>query len=783
MLVDTSASQHPRQRRRHGARQRLGSALARRAGGHLGLRPDDDGIVDEGHKASAILNWKKLEERRSLGASDLQQALAVVAANKTKYARGLLISDGVITAGPDALADAVKATGARRFDAIAVGGIRDRDALGRLVMGGGLVVDGELPSALIAKKLNHKTLSGLKVAVPGAEWVWPETLDNMQPGEPALIYADLAADKPFSISIDGKAIGAGALKRSERPLLERAWVAARIKRLLDQKERTADKDMKAALTKQAIELSTTHRVLCPLTALLVLETEADYARFHIDRNALSSILAVENGKIVVNGRKGTPVVKKVADKTPVRPVEKVAKFKVKADEAEGSVERDKDRPSVDDGAAPSHAMAGKAARRSRDDDADAFDAREESKVSDLSGAASGSAGGAASGAAMAPQRGMPSPSTAPAQPAAEAAPTADIARSASPRDAGESGESRNRLSNATPQPVSVARPEPPPPPAPSAAKTEIIDPYTGQFRLVMKDIRHKSYDEALAQADGWWHSSPGDVMALVALGEALEAKGDLDEASRAYGSLIDLFPARADMRRFAGQRLERLSLKNLAILRMAIDTYAKAEEQRPDHPQSHRLLAYALLRQDEPEKAFDVLEKGARYRYPSGRFAGVDQIFAEDLGIAAQVWIKKEPARKEEIYKRLANAGGHRETAPSLRFILSWETDANDVDFHIFDSKDGHAFYSSKELPSGGELYADVTTGYGPECFTIRGKPSAAPYKLQAHYYSRGPMGYGMGKLEIVQHDGKGGLKFDERPFVVMQDQAFLDLGSVGRSL
>jgi len=43
----------------------------------------------------------------------------------------------------------------------------------------------------------------------------------------------------------------------------------------------------------------------------------------------------------------------------------------------------------------------------------------------------------------------------------------------------------------------------------------------------------------------------------------------------------------------------------------------------------------------------------------------------------------------------------------------------------------------------------------------------------------RGPMGYGMGKLQIVDHDGKGGLSFEERPFVVMTDRAFVDLGAV----
>jgi uncharacterized protein YfaP (DUF2135 family) len=117
--------------------------------------------------------------------------------------------------------------------------------------------------------------------------------------------------------------------------------------------------------------------------------------------------------------------------------------------------------------------------------------------------------------------------------------------------------------------------------------------------------------------------------------------------------------------------------------------------------------------------------------------------------------------------------------SPSLRFVLYWETDANDVDFHIYDGNGGHAFYSQKDLPSGGQLYEDVTTGYGPECFTIPGVPQAYPYNLQIHYYSRGPMGYGMGKLEVIEHDGAGGLRFEQRPFVVMNDGAYVDLGVV----
>ena len=193
------------------------------------------------------------------------------------------------------------------------------------------------------------------------------------------------------------------------------------------------------------------------------------------------------------------------------------------------------------------------------------------------------------------------------------------------------------------------------------------------------------------------------------------------------------------------------------------------------------MLAFSLLRENQPEKAFNAIATGLKQQYPGGRFAGVDRILREDAGLIAAAWMKAEPARKAEIAQKLKDVGGTPETEPSLRFVLNWETDANDVDFHIYDGKGGHAFYSSKVLPSGGELYADVTTGYGPECFTIRlpkGK-RALPYTLQAHYYSIGPMGAGMGKLEIIEHDGQGGLTFEQRPYVVMVNQAYVDLGVV----
>lgn len=284
---------------------------------------------------------------------------------------------------------------------------------------------------------------------------------------------------------------------------------------------------------------------------------------------------------------------------------------------------------------------------------------------------------------------------------------------------------------------------------------------TGRYAKIRGLLEANKRTSALAEAWAWSQEDVGDILALVALGEVFEAMDDPRQAARAYGSLIDLFPSRADLRRFAGNLLER---NGGAGDELAADTYLAAVDQRPDHPSGFHNLAMALARRGDYDGALAAIERArkeeSRWRSPGG----VMQILADDEQIIRAV--------------KAAKAGNAQAISPSLRFIITWETDANDVDFHIFDKDFDHASYRKYGLDSGGSLYADITTGYGPECFNID-SPSAYPYRLLAHYFSRGPMGYGMGRVQVIRHDGKGGLGFESRAFVIMQDGAYVDLGTV----
>jgi hypothetical protein len=42
-------------------------------------------------------------------------------------------------------------------------------------------------------------------------------------------------------------------------------------------------------------------------------------------------------------------------------------------------------------------------------------------------------------------------------------------------------------------------------------------------------------------------------------------------------------------------------------------------------------------------------------------------------------------------------------------------------------------------------------------------------------------MGYGMGLLEVETFDGNGKLAFEDRPYVIMNDHAYVDLGTYSK--
>lgn len=75
-----------------------------------------------------------------------------------------------------------------------------------------------------------------------------------------------------------------------------------------------------------------------------------------------------------------------------------------------------------------------------------------------------------------------------------------------------------------------------------------------------------------------------------------------------------------------------------------------------------------------------------------------------------------------------------RVPAKDLRVTLTWDTPSTDVDLWVTGPDGEKVFYGHRNGSLGGTLDTDVTTGFGPETFTLARLAKGA-WRIQAHYY------------------------------------------------
>ena len=210
-----------------------------------------------------------------------------------------------------------------------------------------------------------------------------------------------------------------------------------------------------------------------------------------------------------------------------------------------------------------------------------------------------------------------------------------------------------------------------------------------------------------------------------------------------------------------------------------MDSYRQGVQLRPDHPSSHRLLAFALARLGRTAEAFAAAQVGLEQKYPPGRFAALDLIQRDDLAILGAAWIRSQPAAAPEVERRLGALGLRVADKPSLRFVLTWEVDATDVDLHVLENGRPAPFWG---VDGKHMTYVDNTEGYGPEA-RVFGDKRTYPYIVNVFYAARRAMGHAMGAVQVLEHDGHGRLGFATLPFVLMNEGAGLDIGVIAGSL
>ncbi len=722
ILIDTSASRAPLMGRQVDFVRRLVAALPTDT--TVAIQAFDQGVTElyRGPAQHAGNDIDRVLEHGALGASDLGRALD--AATTSGMSRLIIVGDGTATLGDSdsaRLASRLAVSSIERVDAIQIGQSIDRTALQLLVRAGkqpGAILDGRDPSR-VARQLATALPRELAIRVDGVEKVWPATTRGVAPGEPIFVAGLRSSTAPLSIWLgEHRVIVTATAGDSVR--VRRKVARAELAELTERMQETKAVTDRTVIRKQIEAVALAHNLVSTQTSLLILETTGDEDRLLGNRTKLT---AEEANEAAANAARNAPQ-QAVAGVTISGTTSVESSFNVDGVSGE-TISISGRAPMIDQGSTHTGLTI------TRD------------YVRNIS--VSRTYHGVLRG--RSPDVGTMSPLAQDYYARWMHTYPLDL-----PIDPSRDGGSQ---------------------PGMQVLKHET--PYTGEMNQVMSALAHNDRDRGLDLATSWQLASPGDVASIIALGEALEARGATVLAARAYGSLLDMYPNRAELLRVAGERIDRVAGSYPAARAIAIDAYRRAIAERPDHTSTYRLLAYALLRDGKASEALDVVLSGlVTAGFPKR------EVLVEDAKIIGATLIRQDPASAVAVSLRLAKAhiSGSIASKPSLEVVLTWETDANDVDLHIEDPYGGHSSYDHRTLESGGTLLADITDGYGPEMFSVN-NPRAFPYQVSAHYFSRGAMGLGLGTVQVIRHDGHGKVTIEDRPFLIQKDEATVDLGVI----
>jgi hypothetical protein len=792
ILVDTSASMAGAARASEDTLAGLIEALGQAGLGQLPLEvlafDQTRELMYRGPVAGAQAAVETLRKRTWLGASDLVAALDAI---DPSVDRVILLGDGELSAGADSrfeLAQALERArerGVVRLDVVALGRGADLELLDWMVaserLESGLVLDAErsAPVTWIGDLLAPPG-GQVNVAVAGAKQVWPASFDGLRPGQSVLVHASFAREAPprAKVTLSGAANGTEVIElgRGDDPLIARSIAMLRVRALIAELEAGSSE---ASLKHELVALSKQWGILTDYTAMLVLESEQAYAEFGIaggaeaeglpgaasrdftavlelapmaSRDAAGISLAGTNGaESVAYGTVGSRM------RSPKRWTARARGQRVGTriaglPKSVRALERELDE-------AMQVCSQHLAAYSSDYTDERLFDitlALHLDPAGQLVEVRSASADEPDLFDCARYQLGKLAGEEFDLRPP-KSKPAFELLRRYSIEFTRGSGFAPDdwRL----PEVVEFARERA------FAGQSGAA----GWAKFINEDIEAGLLDEALDVAWTWQRARPGEVLPYVSLGRALAAKGEREEAARAYGSLIDLHPARAETRRFAGALLE--SIDDDEALTLAIDTYRKARALRPDHPSGYQALALALARRGDYQDSVDTLVDAIGRSYAEDRFGEAVELLRRDLASLAAAAILARPESRDEVLTQLVDAMIVPEAVARDWLTLSWETDASHLSLQVGDIEGTFHVYDGVAPMS-----QDVTSGFGPQGFEWT---DAIPGPIEAWVYVSefGPEGVAMGCIRRVRFDGAGQLEFETRPFVIWPGQVRVALG------
>jgi tetratricopeptide (TPR) repeat protein len=224
--------------------------------------------------------------------------------------------------------------------------------------------------------------------------------------------------------------------------------------------------------------------------------------------------------------------------------------------------------------------------------------------------------------------------------------------------------------------------------------------------------------------------TPEDLLVFYDLSGARHRAGDLLGAARAISSVVELRPMDPEALRLAG-----FVLIGQGLYQPAAEVLGRLRATRSFEVQVYMEEATALLetgRLADAARNYEIVLARHWDRHQQEAEAGRQQ-YAQLLARVLQSSALDANSRPL-VERRLAALGGRQERT-DLQYTIHWSVDDIDIDLWVTGPDGEKCFYSNPATRSGGRLFWDTTTGYGPELFQ-QARADRGRWLAQVHYFS-----------------------------------------------
>jgi len=276
---------------------------------------------------------------------------------------------------------------------------------------------------------------------------------------------------------------------------------------------------------------------------------------------------------------------------------------------------------------------------------------------------------------------------------------------------------------------------------------------TARFLWVRALIQSGQWQKAVTAAEAWRKKDAYNLVVVRILGDLYAERGQTQKAQRVYSAVVELLPNDVRAHRALATVLKQNGDLNGAYERLIRAAALKPKDTRIAFELAD--VAHRMERWAEARSRFTAIVSESntppKVRYPAKQ--RLAQILSRLQKVAQQ---SSEEALAKSLLEEINALGIKGGLHNDIKVYLTWDTDRTDVDLWVTNPAGQRVSYRKKKGRYGGQLFDDVTDGYGPESFTA-GAAVKGTYRVHVNYFGtrRNTFTEARGEVTVVLNEGR----------------------------